>query len=139
MSVEFVKNASKVRVTKDGSRLASLSVDCSIIANPHDENLLLITNKIDGIDNREAVVIDWRQVTTPVVVSRDDLIDKLDTDFFFRVSPSGDGTKVLLGIYRIIATENGLNIDKKLTELGFDGVQSADGGLTGDWQNLGGF
>lgn len=134
MSVEFVKNASKVRVTKDGSRLASLSVDCSIIADPHDENLLLITNKIDGVDNREAVVIDWRQVTTPVVVSRDDLIDKLDTDFFFRVSGSvGDATSILLGNYRIIATESGLNIDKKLTATGFTGE------LGVDWEHLGGF
>jgi len=134
MSVEFVKNASKVRVTKDGSRLASLSVDCSIIADPRDENLLLITNKIDGVDNREAVVIDWRQVTTPVVVSRDDLIDKLDTDFFFRVSGSlGDATSILLGDYRIIATESGLNIDKKLTATGFAGE------LGVDWEHLGGF
>lgn len=134
MSVEFVKNASKVRVTKDGSRLASLSVDCSIIADPHDENLLLITNKIDGVDNREAVVIDWRQVTTPVCESRDDLIDQLDTDFFFRVSGSaGDATSIPLGNYRIIATESGLNVDKKLTVTGFAGE------LGVDWEHLGGF
>jgi len=34
---------------------------------------------------------------------------------------------------RIIATATGYRIDITLTELGFDGVESTDNGVTGDW------
>lgn len=48
--------------------------------------------------------------------------------FFFK--PGLTGTTVTLGSYRIIATETGLRIDKKLTATGFAGVEDTD------WQTL---
>ena len=43
-------------------------------------------------------------------------------------------TNTVTGIKtRIIATETGYRFDVTLTALGFDGVESTDGGVTGDW------
>lgn len=39
-------------------------------------------------------------------------------------------------IYRDGVRNGKYVIDKRITELGFDGQESQDGGITGDWVNL---
>ncbi|MBV5313775.1 MAG: hypothetical protein JZU47_10795 [Prolixibacteraceae bacterium] len=52
-------------------------------------------------------------------------LDSAFAAFFFNVSGSGNPF-LPIGNFRIISTEDGLRIDKKLTELGFSGAEFTD-------------
>lgn len=125
MATTFVKNGSNVLVTI-GDKVYSVPGAAFITPHPSEEDAILISANYNPQD-REALKIFVSEVTTPEATDRNDLIETLSTDFFFSTVT---GTSVLVGNFRMISTDAGLRIDKKLTATGFAGVEDTD------WQTL---
>lgn len=74
-----------VKYTDESGRSYGLSPANNIVPVPNDSNLLEITPALNA-SSPTSLIIDWRDVTSPTVTSRNNLIDELNTNFFFRVS-----------------------------------------------------
>ena len=96
MAITFIKDVNgKIIVDKDGVKY-SLNASMNIIAHPADEKIIIITDSSAPLETREVFRFGWEEVTVPVVVSRNDLVEKLGKNFFYEsvsvILPPGFGT-----------------------------------------------
>lgn len=86
----FVRLANgKVEYTDNMGLVYGLDPDNNVIPLSNNENLVLISDKTSPSAFRDALRVDWRDVTVPIVTSRDDLVTKLTADFFFVAGQRG--------------------------------------------------
>lgn len=92
-------------------------------------------NKVEFRNTNGEIFMNEIDITTVMKENGDYYTDIADFNavsgtFFFSIS---GGPSVIIGNFRMISTETGLRIDKKLTALGFAGVE------TTDWETVGNF
>jgi hypothetical protein len=144
MATTFVKNGSNVLITI-GTDVTSAPGSAFVKPDPRDENFIVISEKANPQNEADGIRIYVPDVTVPAATNRNDLITQLSTDFFFRVSTGGSDGSLLIPdpdtaySFRIKIRDSMFYVDKQLTALGFSGAESTDGGVTGDWMNVGGF
>lgn len=83
MGTTFVKNGSNVLITSDTDVISALS-DMNVLPDPNLLDVIIISGELDQSDNDDAIRVNWKRVTSPVVTSRADLIQKLSADYFYK-------------------------------------------------------
>lgn len=63
--------------------ISILNANLSVTPHAQDANLIIIGHTVHVHHPIEQLVVDWRDISTPTVTSRDDAITKLGTNFFF--------------------------------------------------------
>lgn len=81
-----LSNGNVIFTDNDGHE-AKLSPTLNVLPNPENENEIIITpfarfTSWSSID----MVVDWREIQSPIVESRNDAIEKLALNFFFNVT-----------------------------------------------------
>lgn len=104
MATTFVKNGTNVLVTI-GDAKYSVPGNAFITPHPSEADAILISEKYNPQD-REALKVFVSEVTTPEATDRNDLIEQLSTDFFFRVGSAFYG-----GFKTVQITGDGENTD----------------------------
>lgn len=86
MAVTFVKDTNgKVIITLGDGKKVGADPSNNVLPHPDNEEIVIITNTTAPMESREKVHVSWKAVTVPSVTDRNDLINKLSTDFFNKV------------------------------------------------------
>lgn len=78
-----------VIVTESNGTKHKLSPTLNVIAHPHNQHLIVFSQNTKPHNFTAEFVVDWRQISSPSVISRNDAIEKLSEGFFFKVNSIG--------------------------------------------------
>ncbi len=94
----FVRTANgTVRYTDDLGNPYGLSPSNNIIPAANDPNVIYISDETSPSSFKDSLRVDWRSITVPSgLTSRNELINQLVDDFFFRLGGSGSGRIVFV-------------------------------------------
>lgn len=109
MATTFVKNGNNVLVYEGDNDPFSVPGSAYVGPHPSEQDAIVISEKFDPQNRESGLKIYVGDVTTPEATDRKDLIEKLSTDFFFRVT-----TTVDFGTFRFIVSGEALNVEKKI-------------------------